>query len=126
MINPSAKATDRAILLPAVSAANTTLGTGEWVDCQKGEGDIMIVQSTGAVAGTLTGTLETAPFANGTGNLALLPPAGNFAAVSAANNIQIAVVPASLCLGWIRYIGTIVTGPSLVAVNAFFHPKYTR
>lgn len=125
MLNPSAKAASAVQLLPPVSTSNTALRTGGWVDCRKAEGDIMITQDVGACTGTLTGTFETAPYANGTGNVALTPPAGALVAVSAANNTQIAVIPASQNLGWIKYIGTVGTGPSLVGVTAHFHPKYT-
>jgi hypothetical protein len=125
MLNPSAKSPSPVQLLEAKNAANTAQASGGWVDCRKAEGDLLIVQSVGTITGNLQGSFETASAANGAGNVACLPPGGNLALVSAANNIQSVYIPASMCLGWMKYIGTVGTGPVQVSVTAHFHPKYT-
>lgn len=125
MLNPSAKAATQVQLLPSANAANTAQATGGWVDCRTAEGDIMVIQATGTITGSLAGGFETAPFANGTGNVAVIPAGGNLASVSAANNIQKTFINATQNLGWLKYIGTVTTGPVVVSVTAIFHPKYS-
>lgn len=125
MINPSAKSTTQVQLLPSANAANTAQATGGWVDCRTAVGDIMVVLSTGAITGNMTPTFETAPFANGTGNVAVLPAGGNLALVSAANNIQKTWLDSSQNLGWLKFIGTVATGPIVIGVSAHFHNKYS-
>ncbi len=125
MINPTAKAATQVQLLESKNAANTAQATGGWVDCRNAEGDIMIIQSTGAITGTLAGAFETADAANGANNVAVIPNGGNLASVSAANNIQKTWISGSQNLGWLKYIGTVGTGPVVVGVTASFHPKYT-
>jgi len=125
MINPSAKAATPLAFLDPVSASNTALGTGPWKDCRTAIGDIMVTQMCGAVNGTVTGTFLTSAAANGAGNVALVPAGGAFVAANAANNVQKTWIDSSQSLGYIQYVGTIATGPSLVAVSAHFHNKYT-
>lgn len=127
MINPSAKSATQVELLPPVSAANTALGTGGWVDCRTAVGDIMVIQAIGACAGTVLGTFETSPYANGASNVAVVPAGGALVAATAntANQIQKTFIDSSQNLGWLKYIGTVTTGPILLGVTAHFHPKYT-
>jgi len=125
MINPSAKSCTQVALLDPVSATNTVLGTGPWKDCRTAIGDIMVTQLCGAVNGTVTGTFLTSANANGAGNSALVPAGGAFVAANAANNVQKTWIDSGQCLGYIQYVGTIATGPSLVGVSAHFHNKYS-
>ena len=111
-------------MLDPVSAANTAAATSGWIDVRKYEGDIKITVQLGAVTGSIAWTLEDATDGSGTGAAGITPNEGAFAA-GAANQIQKRTLNGSAVRGWIRLVGTIVTGPALVAANLAGHPKYT-
>lgn len=123
MLNNQAQAASAVILLNPVSAANTAAATSGWVDVRAAEGDLLFTVQTGAVAGSITWTIEDATDGSGTGGAGITPNEGAFAA-GAANQIQKRTINAGAVRGWVRVVGTIVTGPSLVAANVKYHPKY--
>ncbi len=110
-------------LLDPVSAAATANATSAWTDVREAEGDIVFTVQTGAVTGSITWTVEDATDGSGTGAAAMTPVDGAFAA-GAANQVQKRCLNAGSVRGWVRCVGTIVTGPSLVAANIKYHPKY--
>lgn len=114
-------------LLDAVSAANTaaaTSGNGFWIDTQDLEGDIAVTINVGAVTGSITGKLQTATDANGTGAADLT--GYTFTAISAASKVQTIVVPKTAVTNrYLGFVGTIVTGPALVSVIAHGSKKYS-
>ena len=116
MLNNEAQAATSTLLLSPVSAAATANATSSWVDVRGSKGDIMFVVQTGAVTGTITWTIEHATDNSGTGGAAITPSDGAFAA-GAANQIQKRSIRANACKGFVRCVGTIVTGPSLVAAS---------
>jgi len=122
MLNNEASAATPLIVLNPVSAANTTAATSGWVDVRQIQGDILLIQQIGAVTGSITTAVEDATSAAGAGAAALTGYA--FTAVTVANNVQKLVIPGSLPRGWIRTVGTVVTGPVLAAVTATGRPKY--
>ena len=109
--------------LDPVSAANTAAATSGWIDVREAEGDIALTQQVGALTGTITWTIEDATDGAGTGAAGITPNEGAFAA-GAANQTQKRTVNASAVRGFVRCIGTIVTGPALVAAALQYHPKY--
>jgi hypothetical protein len=113
-------------LIDAVSAANTaaaTSGSGKWLDVRTYEGDIIVVQQIGAVTGSITGKLQSATDANGTGAADIT--GYTYTAVSSANNSQSVVVdPKKVVGGFLGYVGTVVTGPALTSVVAVGQKKY--
>lgn len=111
-------------MLDPVSAANTAAATSGWIDARKYEGDIVVTVQLGAVTGSITWTLEDATDGSGTAAAGITPNEGAFAA-GAANQVQKRTLSASAVRGWIRVVGTIVTGPSLVAASFMAHPKNT-
>lgn len=111
-------------LLDPVSAANTAAATSSWIDVRDSVGDIMIINQVGAMTGSITWTLEHATSAGGAGAVAVTPNEGAYAA-GAANQIQKRTLSASACLGFVRCVGTIVTGPSVVAVSVHSRPHLT-
>jgi hypothetical protein len=123
MLGNEAQAATTAKLLDPVSAANTAAATSGWLDVRQAEGDIMVQAQVGALSGSITWTLETASDGSGTGATALTPAQGAFAA-GAANQVQKRTVPASSVLGWIRIVGTIATGPALVAATASYRTPH--
>lgn len=124
MLGNQAQAADPVILLNPISAAATVNATSAWVDVRKYEGDLMIKVQSGALTGSITWTVEDATDGSGTGGAGITPNEGAFAA-GAANQIQKRTVNAGATRGWVRVVGTIVTGPVLVAASLAAHPKYT-
>lgn len=113
-------------LIDSVSAANTaaaTSGSGKWLDVRTYEGDLIVTQQIGAVTGSITGKLQSATDANGTGAADIT--GATYTAVSSANNTQSIVVdPKKVAGGFIGYVGTIVTGPALTSITVVGQKKY--
>lgn len=110
------------ILLSPVSAANTAAATSAWTDVRGTAGDVVFVNEVGALTGSITWTIEHASDSGGTGAAAITPNEGAYAA-GAANQIQKRTVRASATQGFVRCVGTIVTGPALVAASIHRRPK---
>lgn len=113
-------------LIDAVSAANTaaaTSGSSKWLDVRSYDGDLIVTQQIGAVTGSITGKLQSATDANGTGATDIT--GATFTAVSSANNTQSIIVnPKKVVGGFLGYVGTIVTGPALTSVTVVGQKKY--
>lgn len=127
MLANQAQAAELVSLLTVASAANTAAATGSGVDIRKYEGDLMVTQAVGVITGTLDGKLQQCDDAGGTNAEDITGAV--FTQVTTSNdnpNVQKITVPAgSLTRPFLRYVGTIVTGPSLVGVVLHSHPKYT-
>lgn len=123
-INSYPQATLATNMLFPVSAANTAAATSAYIDVRNREGTVEFTVQTGAVTGSITWTLEDATDSGGTGSAGITPNEGAFAA-GAANQIQKRTLPVRATRGFVRCVGTIVTGPSLVAVSFRAHPKNT-
>lgn len=122
LLNQASAATSTA-LLNSVDAANTaaaTSGAGLWLDVRAYDGEILVTQNVGVVTGgSITGKLQSATDANGTGGADIT--GATFTAVSTSNdpNTQsISVDPRKVAGGFLGYVGTIATGPAQVSVVA--------
>lgn len=122
MLGNEAQAASSTKLLDPVSAANTAAATSGWTDVRGLEGDLLFLVQIGALTGSCTWTIEHASDGSGTGAAAITPNEGAFAA-GAANQIQKRTVPAGAVAGWVRVVGTIVTGPALVSASVSGRPK---
>lgn len=129
MLANQGQACEVVTLLKSQSAANTAAATGAGVDIRKYEGDLMVTQQVGVITGTLDGALQQCDDAGGTNAEAIPGGTYTFTQVTTANddpNTQKLTIPAgSLTRPFLRYVGTIGTGPSQVAVVLHAHPKYT-
>ena len=123
MMGNQGQASKTVKLLDTASAANTAAATSGWVDVREAEGDIVFSNQVGALTGSITWTIEHASDGSGTGAAAITPNEGAYTA-GAANQIQKRTVNASAVAGWVRCVGTIGTGPALVAASISYHPKY--
>lgn len=121
MLNNEAQAAQIVRMIDPASAANTAAATGGWIDVRAYEGDIAVIQMIGAVTGSIAGKIQDATDGSGTG--AADVAGATFTTVSSANNAQEIAVSASAVRGWIRYVGTITTGPALTAVSFLARPK---
>lgn len=124
MINAYPQAALATKVLDPVSAAATVNATSAWIDVRNREGTLAFIMQVGAMTGSITWTLEDATDGAGTGGAGITPNEGAFAA-GAANQIQKRTLPVRATRGFIRCVGTIVTGPSLVGVTLLAHPKNT-
>ncbi len=124
MLANQGQAASSVVLLNPISAAATAAATSAWVDVNKYEGDLVFTVQVGALTGSITWTIEDATDGAGTGAAGVTPNEGAFAA-GAANQIQKRTINAGAVRGWVRVVGTIVTGPAVVASNVMSHPKYT-
>lgn len=109
-------------LLNPQSAANTAAATSGWVDVRRYEGDVEIIIAAGAITGSLTPTLEQATDGAGAGATGLTPNEGALGAQT-QNTGRKLTFRASATLGFVRVVGTIVTGPALVAYSIQGRPK---
>lgn len=128
MLDNQGQAAEVVSLIPPADAANTAGATSGWIDVRKYEGDLVIISHAGTVtAGTLTPTIEHATDDQGAGAAAVVPNEGVFTAVTTSNDplIEKRTINANRVNGWIRYVGTIATGPAHVSVVMLAHPKYT-
>jgi hypothetical protein len=121
VLNNEAQAAIARKLLDPVSAANTAAATSAWIDVRGSVGDIMFTNQVGALTGSITWTIEHATSGAGAGAAAITPNEGAYAA-GAANQIQKRTISANACQGFVRCVGTIVTGPALVAVSVASRP----
>lgn len=124
MINAYPQATIATKLLDPVSAAATVNATSGWIDVRGREGTVEFTMQCGALTGSIVWTLEDATDSGGTGGAGITPNEGAFSAVT-ANSIQKRTLPVRATRGFVRCVGTIVTGPAIVAVSMRGHPKNT-
>lgn len=119
MLNSQASAATCTSLLAPVSAANTaaaTSGAGKWLDVRPYDGEILVSAIVGAVTGTIACKLQSATDANGTGAADIAGAV--FAATVANATVKLAIDPKRVVGGFLGFVGTIVTGPSLVGAVA--------
>ena len=124
MLGNEGQAATKQIMLNPVSAANTAAATSGWIDVRGMQGDIVITVQTGAITGSIAYTMEDANTSGGGANASITPTEGAFAAVT-ANTVQTRTINAKAPRGWSRLIGTIVTGPVVVAANCKSRPSKT-
>jgi hypothetical protein len=118
LLNQASAATATSLLdaLSAAATANATSGSGKWLDVRAYDGEILVTQQLGAVTGTIAGKLQSATDANGTGAADI--SGYTFGTNTANSTSTIAVDPKKVAGGFLGYVGTIATGPSLVSVVA--------
>lgn len=99
-------------LLASVSAANTAAATGSAVDLLDYEGPVVITQNHGLGTGTLDGAIQdSADGSTGWTNVA------TFAQSTTTADCKVLALQSKQVRRYVRYLGTIVTGPHLVAVT---------
>lgn len=109
------------ILLAAAEAANTAAATGTAVDVSALEGPIIVTQDLGSITGSIAGKLQTG--AESDGSDAADITGATFGAGEDAG-VTTVVIDANQCKKYLRYLGTIATGPAVVSVIATGKNKY--
>ena len=101
------------MVLSPVSAANTAAATGVGVDLLDYEGPVVITQHCGLGTGTLVGKIQdsadNSSFADVTGL--------DFTSKTTAVAIEKLVVQSKQVRRYIKYVGTVTTGPQIVGVS---------
>lgn len=123
MLGNEGQAADIVQLLAPGSKANTAAATSAWIDVRKYEGDLVLVLGIGAVTGSITATVEDATDGAGAGAASVTLNEGAFA--GSATTTQKRTLSANKVRGWIRLVGTIVTGPVDVGAALLARPKQT-
>lgn len=100
-------------LLTAVSAANTAAATGTGVDLLDYEGPVVIVQNHGVSTGTLDGKIQDSADNSSFADVAGL----TFTQSTTTADIKSLVVQSKQVRRYIRYLGTVGTGPQVVSVS---------
>lgn len=100
-------------LLASVSAANTAAATGTGVDLLDYEGPILITQNHGLGTGTLDGKIQdsadNSSFSDVSGAV--------FTQSTTTADCKCIVVQSKQVRRYIKYVGTVVTGPQIVGVS---------
>jgi len=100
-------------LLAAASCANTAAATGTGVDLVDYEGPVVIVQNHGVSTGTLDGKIQDSAdntnFNDVTG--------AAFTQSTTTADIKSIALQSKQVRRYIRYLGTVVTGPQVVGVS---------
>lgn len=118
LLSQASAATSTSLLdaLSAAATANATSGSGKWLDVRVYDGEILVVLNLGAVTGTIAGKLQSATDANGTGAADIT--GATFGTTAANSTTKFVLDPKTVTGGFVGFVGTIVTGPSLVSVVA--------
>lgn len=127
MLANSAKSASAVHLLMPGAKADTAAATSGGINITAYEGDLMITQYVGVVtAGQVAGKIQVCDDASGTNPVDVT--GATFTAVTTSNdnpNIQKITLDAnSLAKPFIRYLGTVTTGPVDMAVTLHSRPKY--
>ena len=106
--------------LPPDDAADTAGATGAWINIADVVGDLRAIVDVGVVtAGSIAPTIEDADDISGTNNAEVIPRDGAFTTVTTANDPmrQDRHLDSNAIRGFIRFLGTVTTGPVQVAVT---------
>lgn len=131
MLHSQASAASVGQILPPKSAANTagaTSGAGQWHDVRGYDGEVLVIQILGAItgSGSISGKLQSATDANGTGAADIT--GYTFPVVTVDTNAitagsagkateRLSIDPRKVPGGFLGYVGTIDTvNPTLIAV----------
>ena len=118
-----AKSLTTTAMLSSVSCANTAAATqGTGTDISAYEGVLTFIEDVGTITGTLAGKIVT----SANSNLTSSTDVGTFTARTTSNDNEVAVlqVNCSALQQYVGYVGTIVTGPSLIGVTVVGSKKY--
>lgn len=116
MSNSDIYSTSAVVLLSPADHADTAAATGSWVDVRAYEGELGFIQQTGVVtAGTIVGVIQHADDGSGTNAETLV----SFTSVGTSTDLSVQKqsAPARTTRGYVRYVGTIGTGPAIAGVT---------
>ena len=101
------------VMLAAASCANTAAATGTGVDLNDYEGPVIVVQNHGTSTGTLDGKIQDSADNSSFADVSGL----TFTQSTTTADIQSLVVQSKQVRRYIKYVGTVGTGPQVVGVS---------
>jgi hypothetical protein len=126
MLNSEAQGSTVLNLLVPADHADTAAATGTAVDITDYEGNLVIVQTVGVVTdGTIVGKLQHGANANGDDAADITGATFTSVGTSTDNSVQKISIPINGLNKYLRYVGTIATGPAVVGVVAIGKKKYS-
>ena len=125
MLGNQAQASTCTQLLAPISCANTAAATTSYMDTNEYEGFLVGIMQVGVITGTLDGKFEMASDESHTG-LADVPNGAFTTQVTTSNDVATYKIsfPVNGLLRYVRFKGTIVTGPAIVGVSVLGTKKY--
>lgn len=125
MIDSSATRMTSIQLLTPSDKANTAAATGTGIDITGYEGYMIVTQQVGVVTGgTIVGKLQECDAADGTGAVDIAGATFTSNGTTTDVTTESVVIKVDGLKPFLRYVGTIVTGPALVGVSAVGTKKY--
>lgn len=122
MISSDSQAATVVSVLPAVSATDNASATSGWIDVRKYKGKLKFIVNSGAVTGSTVGKLQGADDIGGTNGADIT--GATHTAISTSSQVRTIVIPAT-ARPFIKYVGTVTTGPILISVTLEAHPGLT-
>lgn len=113
------------LLLAPLSAAATANATSAWTAVSGYEGIVSVIINVGVISGTLDITFNTNDAASDSGADAIVPIGGALAQITTSNDVAVykADFDARVIQGYLKVIGTIVTGPAIVGYTLIGRKK---
>jgi hypothetical protein len=106
-------------MLAAASCIDTAAATGTGIDLRDFEGLVLVIQNHGVSTGTLTGKIQ-----DSADNSAFADVAGlAFTASTTTADTKALFFNSKSVRRYVRYVGTVVTGPQVVGVTLSADPK---
>jgi hypothetical protein len=125
MIDSSAKGVTGIQLLSPSDKANTAAATGTGIDISEFEGFMIVTQQVGVVTGgTIAGKLQSCDDSSGTGAVDITGATFTSCGTTTDEVTQSIVIKVDGLKQYLRYVGTIGTGPAVVGVSAVGNKKY--
>jgi hypothetical protein len=120
-VSTSARGDSSVILLGPGSKADTAAASSGWVQIGHYKGEALVTAIFGTVVGTVAGKIQTATDSGGTG--AADVTGATFTSVTSSNDDASYTIAVPKSAGpYIRYVGTVTTGPAALAVILQAHP----
>ena len=104
-----------------VTASQASTVTGPALDLLQFEGSALVIQNHGVSTGTLDGKLQHSD----DGSTGWADTGITFAQAGTAASLAGAYFDCKTVKRWVRYVGTIVTGPCLLSVTLAAAKKYS-
>lgn len=113
------------LLLASQSATNTAAATTAWTAVAGYEGQVQIVINVGTITGTIDFTFYTNSVASDSGQAEITPLDGALAQVTTSNDVAVYVarIDARVLRGYLKVVGTVVTGPALLSYTLMGRKK---
>jgi len=105
------------ILLASASCANTAAATGTGIDLKDYDTPVIVVQNHGVSTGTLDGKIQDSADNASFADISVSGVTATFAQSTTGADCQVLALNPKSVRRYIRYVGTVGTGPQVVGVS---------